>query len=208
MTFYGKKRSLKRVSIGLLMVISIVTCGTAGAHFLNQEQEKEQLQHIDTVKTEVDSRNKQIEVQKNELEALTQENYKLRSKLKNLEQQAERIMNVEVTAYDLSVQSCGKSLGHPEYGVTASGISLAGHTLESARAIAVDPNVIPLGSKVKIQFNEVSMQQYNGVYTAVDTGGAIKGNRIDLFFGDFGSNHPSSKTMDFGGQEAIATLVS
>lgn len=40
--------------------------------------------------------------------------------------------------------------------------------------VAVDPRVIPLGTKVRI----------NGkVYTAEDIGGAIKGNRIDILVG-------------------------
>jgi len=44
--------------------------------------------------------------------------------------------------------------------------------------IAVDPNVIPLGSKVYVE----------GYGTAVagDTGGAIKGNRIDVLVPDSG----------------------
>lgn len=43
------------------------------------------------------------------------------------------------------------------------------------RTIAVDPSVIPLGSKVEI----------NGhVYIAEDTGGAIRGNKIDIFVAD------------------------
>ncbi len=43
------------------------------------------------------------------------------------------------------------------------------------RTIAVDPGVIPLGSKVEI----------NGhVYIAEDTGGAIRGNKIDIFVAD------------------------
>ena len=42
--------------------------------------------------------------------------------------------------------------------------------------IAVDPRVIPLGSRVYIEFADG-----HGVYaTAEDTGGAIKGNRIDI----------------------------
>ncbi len=42
--------------------------------------------------------------------------------------------------------------------------------------IAVDPRVIPLGSRVYIQFADGS-----GMYgIAEDTGGAIKGNRIDI----------------------------
>ena len=89
-----------------------------------------------------------------------------------------------VTAYDLSVESCGKAPGQFGYGVTASGKNLAGHTLESARAIAVDPDVIPLGSKVHVAFDDENMRQYDGVYTAVDTGGAIQGNRIDLYVGE------------------------
>lgn len=42
--------------------------------------------------------------------------------------------------------------------------------------IAVDPRVIPLGSRVYIQFPDG-----HGTYAvAEDTGGAIKGNRIDI----------------------------
>ncbi len=42
--------------------------------------------------------------------------------------------------------------------------------------IAVDPKIIPLGSRVYIQFSDG-----HGVYAiAEDTGGAIKGNRIDI----------------------------
>lgn len=82
------------------------------------------------------------------------------------------------TAYDNSVQSQGKWVNQ-----TATGFNLKGHTLESARCIAVDPKVIPLGSKVKLTFGQ-GYGHLNGVYTARDTGGAIKGKKIDVFFGD------------------------
>ncbi len=42
-----------------------------------------------------------------------------------------------------------------------------------AKVIAVDPSVIPLGSKVYVEGY--------GYATAADTGGAIKGNRVDIF---------------------------
>lgn len=45
------------------------------------------------------------------------------------------------------------------------------------RTIAVDPKVIPLGSTVYIEGF--------GYYIAEDTGGAIKGNRIDVFLVDY-----------------------
>jgi len=40
--------------------------------------------------------------------------------------------------------------------------------------IAVDPDVIPLGTEIEIKDM--------GVFIAEDTGGKIKGNRIDIFF--------------------------
>lgn len=44
--------------------------------------------------------------------------------------------------------------------------------MQAGRTIAVDPRVIPLGSKIRMNGKE---------YVAEDTGGAIKGKRIDLF---------------------------
>lgn len=51
----------------------------------------------------------------------------------------------------------------------------SGATPTVGRTIAVDPSVIPLGSRVIINGN---------VYVAEDTGGAIKGNKIDIFVSD------------------------
>ena len=44
--------------------------------------------------------------------------------------------------------------------------------------IAVDPRIIPLGTKVYIP-------QFNKVFTAEDTGGAIKGNKIDIWMAQY-----------------------
>ena len=54
-------------------------------------------------------------------------------------------------------------------------MTASGKTAQEGRTIAVDPKVIPLGSKVVIGGWE---------FTAEDTGGAIKGNRIDIYVGD------------------------
>lgn len=62
--------------------------------------------------------------------------------------------------------SCAKCCG-TETGKTATGTQAT-----AERTIAVDPEIIPLGSKVIIN---------NKVYIAEDTGGAIKGNRIDIY---------------------------
>ncbi|WP_312813638.1 3D domain-containing protein [Sedimentibacter sp.] len=80
------------------------------------------------------------------------------------------------TAYDLSFESTGKRPGDPYYGITASG------TKAQPGTVAVDPKVIPLGTKLYVASTDGSPDY--GFATALDTGGAIKGNRIDLFMED------------------------
>lgn len=70
-----------------------------------------------------------------------------------------KTITVQATAYD------AVSLG----GVTASGYKV---TSTSEKVIATDPRVIPTGTKVYVEGY--------GYATAKDTGGAIKGNIIDL----------------------------
>lgn len=66
-----------------------------------------------------------------------------------------------ITHYCACSRCCGKS----------NGITASGTVATPERTIAVDPSVIPLGSVVLI----------DGIYyIAEDTGGAIKGNRIDI----------------------------
>ena len=62
--------------------------------------------------------------------------------------------------------------------------------------IAVDPKVIPLGSKVYITgYNTPLLPAGGFVATAEDTGGAIKGNRIDIFL-----NGTQEQLLNFGMQ--------
>lgn len=56
-------------------------------------------------------------------------------------------------------------------GKTASGIDLKKNP--DIKLIAVDPKVIPLGTKVWVEGY--------GIAVAGDTGGSIKGNRIDVY---------------------------
>lgn len=209
MTYKEKKQSWKRAMIGMLAVG--ITLGSMHTAYSYQQENAQLQQDISAAQTEVNSRDKQIEGQKKELEALKNEKEVLEEELnkqKRVEAEAAaHAIDVRVTAYDLSVESCGRPVGSSGYGITASGVSLAGQSLWSARAIAVDPSVIPLGSKVQLSFENPAMQQYNGVYTAVDTGGAIVGNKIDLFMGDYGNNAEADEVMSFGVQNAKAVVL-
>lgn len=84
-----------------------------------------------------------------------------------------KVIVMQATAYDPSAGS-----------KTAMG------TRARVGAVAVDPKVIPLGSKLYIE----SMDGFPtyGYATAEDTGGAIKGNRIDLFYST------NSQALKFG----------
>ena len=70
---------------------------------------------------------------------------------------------VTATAYTANCSGCS--------GVTATGLNLKANP--SSKVIAVDPSVIPLGSKVWVEGY--------GYAIAADTGGAIKGKKIDVF---------------------------
>lgn len=78
--------------------------------------------------------------------------------------------NFIITYYCACPLCCHKDENHPAYGVTASGAKV-----EEGVTIAVDPTVIPLGEKVIIDGHQ---------YLATDTGGSIKGNRIDIYMAD------------------------
>jgi len=95
-----------------------------------------------------------------------------------------RMIPMTATAYDLSYESCGKRPGDRGYGITASGMRA------QRGVVAVDPRVIPLGTKLYIESADGSYVY--GYAVAGDTGGAIKGNRVDLFMDSY------SECMQFG----------
>lgn len=94
-----------------------------------------------------------------------------------------KTVSVEATAYTAHCEGCS--------GVTATGVDL--NADPDAKVIAVDPSVIPLGSKVYVEGY--------GYATADDTGGDIKGDRIDLHV-------PSTdEALDYGRQSLNVTIV-
>jgi 3D (Asp-Asp-Asp) domain-containing protein/uncharacterized protein YabE (DUF348 family) len=78
-----------------------------------------------------------------------------------------KVITMSATAYTAGPESPGKRPGMKGYGITASGMRVA-HGV-----VAVDPRVIRLGTRLYVEGY--------GYAIAADTGGAIKGNRIDLY---------------------------
>src|SRR5690606_38575897 len=100
------------------------------------------------------------------------------------EPSSSREFYVSATAYTAFCNGCS--------GITATGINLKANP--DLKVIAVDPSVIPLGSKVWVEGY--------GHAIAGDTGGAIKGNKIDIFMSDrsaalaFGRKQVKIKILD------------
>ncbi|WP_277613955.1 3D domain-containing protein [Neobacillus muris] len=92
-------------------------------------------------------------------------------------------LTVKATAYTAYCEGCS--------GITATGVDIKSNPHE--KVIAVDPNVIPLGSKVYVEGY--------GEAIAADTGGAIKGNRIDVFI-------PSEQdALEWGKKEVTLQII-
>jgi 3D (Asp-Asp-Asp) domain-containing protein/LysM repeat protein len=92
-------------------------------------------------------------------------------------------ITVEATAYTATCEGCS--------GTTATGINLLENP--DQKVISVDPSVIPLGSKVYVEGY--------GEAIAGDTGGAIKGNKIDVFI-------PSKQeAINFGRKQLKVTVL-
>ncbi len=93
------------------------------------------------------------------------------------------LTTVTATAYCPCAQCCGE---------WSDGITASGTTALEGRTIAVDPSAIPLGSDILI----------NGSWcVAEDTGGAIKGDRIDIYF----DSH--DEALAFGVQEITIGII-
>ena len=98
---------------------------------------------------------------------------------RNVSGRASRAITMEASAY-----LAGDGDG---YGITASG-------MPAVRGVAaVDPDVIPLGTRLFIPGY--------GEAIAADTGGAIVGNRIDLVMDSYG------EAMDFGRQDVTVYVL-
>ena len=78
-----------------------------------------------------------------------------------------RHLRMEATAYTSGYSCTGKHPWDPWYGITASGMRV------QHGVVAVDRTIIPLGTRLYVEGY--------GFAIAADVGGAIRGNKIDLF---------------------------
>ena len=80
-------------------------------------------------------------------------------------------VRVVATGYSAGFESTGKTPSHPSYGITYSGVKVR---RDDYSTIAADLRVFPLGTILYIPGY--------GYGVVADKGGAIRGNKIDLYF--------------------------
>jgi 3D (Asp-Asp-Asp) domain-containing protein len=95
---------------------------------------------------------------------------------------------------------------------TATAYSLRGRTasgkLVSRGLIAADPRVLPLGTRVRVEAGS-----FSGEYEVADTGGGVKGRRIDIWIPTtreamkFGRRAVKLTVLSFGGRRAKGATV-
>jgi 3D (Asp-Asp-Asp) domain-containing protein len=95
---------------------------------------------------------------------------------------------------------------------TATAYSLHGRTASgkpvSRGLIAADPSVLPLGTRVRVEAGS-----FSGEYLVADTGGAVKGHRIDIWTPtarealQFGRRAVKLTVLSFGGRRSKSAAV-
>ncbi|MBP0773793.1 cell wall-binding protein EntB [Bacillus anthracis] len=156
----------------------------AKAQEIAKAKEEAKAQEIAKAKEEA----KAQEIAKAKEEAKAREALKAKEESKNNAQSAKRELTVVATAYTADPSENGTYGGRV---LTAMGHGLTANP--NMRIIAVDPKVIPLGSKVWVEGY--------GEAIAGDTGSAIKGNRIDVLMGS------KSKAMNWGRQTVKVKIL-
>lgn len=129
------------------------------------------LDRIEYYQTLIVHYSQQIEDLELENEKLLKENEKLRKENERIQQELDDliILDVSATHYDAFCDTgC--------IGITATGYDVSNTIYyDGMRVVAVDPNLIPLGTIMTVHTSYGSFKAI-----ALDTGGAIKGYRIDI----------------------------
>lgn len=149
----GAIDKIKKPLGGILVTAAIITMlGFAGHDDLEEAQSKSHVTH-------------QVELKRELKRELKQE----------LKQEWKTLGEFKITAYCSCVRCCSiwaKNRPLDENGKEIV-YTASGERAEAGKTIAVDTSVIPFGTEVRIG---------DTVYTAQDTGSAVKGNVIDIYF--------------------------
>ena len=172
---------IKEIMILVILVLMLVLLGKYNRLILENQknivlinQQIEDLQQQIKVLPPVSS---DIAFMKEQVDLLSK---RIESNRKELDNKISRgsadVRKMRITAYDLSVESCGKLPSHPLYGITASG-----EPVKEWYTVAAGPE-LPFGIRVYIPYFKDKPNK--GIFVVKDRGGAIKRNCIDVYMSD------------------------
>jgi 3D (Asp-Asp-Asp) domain-containing protein len=160
-----------------------------------EENQKLKLNEIAKLEGVVKSQNEKLKVFEDLTREYENQNGKLKDRVEFLDGELKkydnlRQLDVVATAY---TAFCNTGCT----GVTATGTNVANTVYKDGhRVVAVDPRVIPLGSLIHVEAEDRSF-----IGIADDTGGAIKGNKVDVLV----KNKP--RAYAFGKQDVKITVL-
>lgn len=103
---------------------------------------------------------------------------------------------VTATAYTADYNPIKGGPDDPWKGMTA-----CGQKAVAGKTIAADLKVLPMYSRVYVEGIDSHGKKYSGYYVVMDTGGAIKGNKIDIFMNTY------LETKNFGRRKMKVYLL-
>jgi 3D (Asp-Asp-Asp) domain-containing protein len=190
----SKRRPRGKTRREVLRDLAAFVAGAAAGGLAGKEFTKEEIRNL---AYELERLEEEMAVLKAEIARLMQEKEKAEKRATELEKEISRLkeakfippikLKVTATAYTAGPESTQKTPEHPAFGITFSGWRA------DIGVIAVDPEVIPLGSIVYVPGY--------GYAIALDRGGAIKGNRIDVFF------HNLQTALEWGVKEVEIIVI-
>lgn len=148
------------------------------------EEENEELKNvIDKLEESNANINNQLNERFKKIEELKEENKELNNEIDKKDKEIKRLKKAKAESKNkvFNMNATHYSAFCPTgcTGKTAIGVDVSNTIYHKGlRVIAVDPKIIPLGSKVRVAGDGYDFEAW-----AIDTGGDIKGNRIDILVG-------------------------
>jgi 3D (Asp-Asp-Asp) domain-containing protein len=188
------------IAVGLSLTLTI---GIGGLQIYNSHKQLENaIKEINRLEQNVKTQNssiKKLQIEKikvqDEYNKSIKDNNSLKLQNQNLQNEVQDLkdnyINVTASAY---IAKCKEGCS----GRTLTGLDVTNTVYyDGRRVVATDPNVIPMFSKLELHFENGAIMKA----IAVDTGGAIKGNKLDLLVGSEG------QALNFGRQKVTVHLI-
>lgn len=194
---------VKIIAMYALIVILGASTGTLWANNASKDdalseavsvisKRNEDIKELQKQSDELIEKNKKIHEENVKLDKENKDLKELANELqKDLDDVASRYINLEATAYTaLCSTGC--------IGITKTGYNVKNTVYyKGMRVVAVDPNLIPLYTVMEIQYSDGSKEKV----IALDTGGDIKGHRVDILVKTKG------KARNFGRQDVTVKVL-